>query len=111
MRTNQNGFTMMELIIVIVIIGILSAIAVPKYFDLTAGAEDAANDANIKAIEAAILLEFSSQLMDDASTDLSDIVDDYNDNADSFFLNGVAPAGLEATISEDGTTFSVGAAD
>ncbi len=42
MRTNQKGFTLIEIIAVLVILGILAAVAVPKYMDLTAQARDKA---------------------------------------------------------------------
>lgn len=38
MRSKQNGFTLIELIIVIVILGILAVVAAPRFIDLSADA-------------------------------------------------------------------------
>ena len=55
MNTNKkNGFTLIELIIVMVILGIMAAVAVPRYLDSISNAEEAAEDAVISAIKSGL---------------------------------------------------------
>ena len=42
LRAAQRGFTLIELIIVIVLVGIMAAVAIPKYTNLQTNANDAA---------------------------------------------------------------------
>ena len=51
---SRNGFTLIELIIVMVILGIMAAVAVPRYLDSISNAEEAAEDAVISAIKSGL---------------------------------------------------------
>jgi prepilin-type N-terminal cleavage/methylation domain-containing protein len=53
-KKNNKGFTLVELMVVVVIIGILVAIAIPVYNASTARAEAGACEANRRMIESAI---------------------------------------------------------
>ncbi len=52
----QNGFTMIELIMVIVILGLLSAFALPRFFDATADARAARVNAGLGAARSALAI-------------------------------------------------------
>lgn len=51
---SQSGFTLIELMLVITIMGILSSLAIPKFADLSRRAKEAATKGNLASIRTAV---------------------------------------------------------
>ena len=77
---NLKGFTIMELMIVIVIIGILIAIAVPAYNNFTARAREAACRSNMRTLESADGMYFAETGSHATTAAYTTELDDYLDN-------------------------------
>jgi len=60
---SEKGFTLIEIVIAIVIIGILSAIAIPKYEDMREEARTATIKGQLGTIRAAIAIQYAKSAL------------------------------------------------
>ncbi len=72
----KKGFTLIELMIVVAIIGILAAIAIPKFADLIRKSNEGATKGNLGAVRSALSIYYG------------DMEGYYPSNAESLTVNG-----------------------
>ena len=95
--SKQSGFTLIELVMVIVILGILGAIAVPKFVDLSGSATTAAGKGMSGAVKAAHAIAIADLKTFPTVTQLATYV-----NAE-----GVSAAATGVTVDINGSSVTV----
>ena len=68
LNRSERGFTLIELVIVIVILGILAAVAIPKYEDMQEQARSATLKGQLGSIRSAVAIQYGRNALNGSAT-------------------------------------------
>ena len=65
---DQRGFTLIEIVMVIVLLGVLAAIAIPKYIDLKTDAQNATADGIVASVTSSAAIGYAKSAIAGTAT-------------------------------------------
>jgi MSHA pilin protein MshA len=99
-RSLQSGFTLIELVVVIVILGILAAVAIPQFIDTSAQARTAVGQSACGALQSTAVMYYASNK---AASSLSAMITGTNNASSGVQLAGAACDTVHAYVPTQAT--------
>lgn len=102
---SQEGFTLIELVIIILVLGILAATAIPKFYDMSAKAKEAAEKGVVGGVRGGIAIVYASNLLNGSTNFPADLGGAAGPALPTnvLFSNVISP-GIDADWSMSGTS-------